>query len=100
MKSLFSLLHKLVFPNSFCRTFKFGNLYGIYSETVRKRFSYYAEVYNFNKLPLRTAPKISRGGFLFLCFKITLFIYEENRKKLRLELSLMKPGSESLGITE
>ena len=34
MKPLFSLLHKLVFPNSFCRTFKFGN----YTESIRKLF--------------------------------------------------------------
>jgi len=86
MKPRFSLLHKLVFPNSFCRTFKFGN----YTESIRKLFSYYSKVYNFNKLPLRIAPKISRDGFLFLCFKITLIIHEGNRKKLRLVISLMK----------
>ena len=43
MKPLFSLLHKLVFPNSFFRTFKLGyyiesiwKLFGNYSVTIRK----------------------------------------------------------------
>ena len=38
MKPLFSLLRKLVFPNSFCRTFKFGT----YTESIRKLFGNYS----------------------------------------------------------
>ena len=69
MKPLFSLLHKLVFPNSFCRTFKFGNytesirkLFGNYSVTIRK----FIILINVHSVLLQ---KLDEGAFFFCVLK-------------------------------